>query len=322
MPRNEQGVYRLPPGNPVVSDTLITTTWANPTMSDLGNEITNSLPRSGVAPMTGPLILNGNAVGQYEAVALGQVVTIFDEQFENEYKPQFEEYVTACETSEANCAESEINTANCAQAAYNSAVTAGESEGNAADSAQDASDDADRAEAAADSIDLNIGITDTPDWVFDAELGCLADVSRASAQGYIAPSGNLEMMGANQLLATKATGGKVFEIYGAGENLLPSVNDLTSAGWAGTNVVTPFTGNFVEETTETDQHFLRTNTNNLDYVLGEPTTISMIVDLSFGRGLYSTSGNKAGAHLQIDENGQVLSVAEVGFLRGCFSWWP
>ena len=54
MPRNASGTYALPPGNPVVSQTPITTSWANPTMSDIGTEITNSLDRSGRGGMLGP----------------------------------------------------------------------------------------------------------------------------------------------------------------------------------------------------------------------------------------------------------------------------
>lgn len=57
MPRNSQGLYVLPSGNPVIPGTLIESGWANNTMSDVGDALTNSLPRNGVAPMTGPLIL-------------------------------------------------------------------------------------------------------------------------------------------------------------------------------------------------------------------------------------------------------------------------
>jgi len=37
MPRNSSGVYTLPAGNPVVTDTVIDVDWANPTMEDVGN---------------------------------------------------------------------------------------------------------------------------------------------------------------------------------------------------------------------------------------------------------------------------------------------
>jgi len=55
MPRNSAGVYTLPAGNPVVPNTLIESdNWANPTLSDIATEITNSLDRSGRGGMTGP----------------------------------------------------------------------------------------------------------------------------------------------------------------------------------------------------------------------------------------------------------------------------
>jgi microcystin-dependent protein len=73
MPRNSQGVYSLPAGNPVVDGTLIETTWANPTMSDIAAALTGSLPRDGSASMTGPLILNGNATLNLAAVPLQQL---------------------------------------------------------------------------------------------------------------------------------------------------------------------------------------------------------------------------------------------------------
>lgn len=51
MPRSS-GTYTLPAGNPVISDTLIDPAWANTTLSDIGNELTNSLPRDGTAAPT------------------------------------------------------------------------------------------------------------------------------------------------------------------------------------------------------------------------------------------------------------------------------
>jgi len=55
MPRDVAGVYSLPSSNPVVTLTPIQSSgWANPTMSDIGNEITNSLDRAGRGGMTGP----------------------------------------------------------------------------------------------------------------------------------------------------------------------------------------------------------------------------------------------------------------------------
>lgn len=55
MPRNGAGVYSLPAGNPVVTLTTISSTWANTTMSDIATALTQSLATTGVTPMTGPL---------------------------------------------------------------------------------------------------------------------------------------------------------------------------------------------------------------------------------------------------------------------------
>ena len=54
MPRNGSGVYTLPAGNPVVPDTTIDAAWANSTLEDIGNELTNSLSRTGAGGMLGP----------------------------------------------------------------------------------------------------------------------------------------------------------------------------------------------------------------------------------------------------------------------------
>lgn len=62
MPRNSSGTYTLPAGNPVVANTLIETNWANPTMSDLGAALTDSLDRNGRGAMLAPLLLAGGAV--------------------------------------------------------------------------------------------------------------------------------------------------------------------------------------------------------------------------------------------------------------------
>lgn len=54
--RDTQGNYSLyTPGNPVVSGTTISSTWANNTLGDIKSEITNSLDRSGRGGMWAPL---------------------------------------------------------------------------------------------------------------------------------------------------------------------------------------------------------------------------------------------------------------------------
>lgn len=57
MPRDANGNYVLPAENPVVSGTLITSTWANGTMPDIGSEIQDSLSRSGSGSMQAPLLI-------------------------------------------------------------------------------------------------------------------------------------------------------------------------------------------------------------------------------------------------------------------------
>lgn len=62
MPRDSNGTYSLPAGNPVVTLTPISSTWANTTLDDIGNALTDSLDRAGSGPMTGQLKLaNGTA---------------------------------------------------------------------------------------------------------------------------------------------------------------------------------------------------------------------------------------------------------------------
>lgn len=55
MPRDASGNYTLPSGNPVVTGTTISSTWANNTMNDLATEMQDSLSRSGNGGMLVPL---------------------------------------------------------------------------------------------------------------------------------------------------------------------------------------------------------------------------------------------------------------------------
>lgn len=61
MPRNGSGTYTPTAGNPVVTDTTISSTWANALVNDLANEVTASLDRNGRGGMLAPLrLVNGN----------------------------------------------------------------------------------------------------------------------------------------------------------------------------------------------------------------------------------------------------------------------
>lgn len=64
MPRNSSGTYSLyTPGNPVVTSTVISSTWANNTLADLASALTDSLSRTGDGGMQAPLELDDGAVG-------------------------------------------------------------------------------------------------------------------------------------------------------------------------------------------------------------------------------------------------------------------
>lgn len=63
MPRNASGTYTLPSGNPVVAGTTIEASWANTTLSDVANELTNSLSRTGAGGMLAPFRLFDGTLG-------------------------------------------------------------------------------------------------------------------------------------------------------------------------------------------------------------------------------------------------------------------
>jgi hypothetical protein len=54
MPRDSSGVYTLAAGNPVVTGTVISSSWANPTMNDIAEALTDSLSRTGNGGMLVP----------------------------------------------------------------------------------------------------------------------------------------------------------------------------------------------------------------------------------------------------------------------------
>lgn len=62
MSRNGSGTYSLPAGNPVVTGTTITTTWANTTLSDISSALTGSVAADGQTPMSGSLNMANNKV--------------------------------------------------------------------------------------------------------------------------------------------------------------------------------------------------------------------------------------------------------------------
>lgn len=54
MPRDVNGNFTLVAGNPVIAGTAITAAWANPTLSDVANSLTDSLDRNGNGGMLAP----------------------------------------------------------------------------------------------------------------------------------------------------------------------------------------------------------------------------------------------------------------------------
>ena len=62
MSRNGSGTYTLPAGNPVVSGSIITTSWANTTLNNIASALTQSVASDGQTPMTGSLNMNSNSI--------------------------------------------------------------------------------------------------------------------------------------------------------------------------------------------------------------------------------------------------------------------
>jgi len=75
MSRNGSGTYTLPAGNPVVTGTTIASTWANSTLSDIQNALTQSIAADGQTPITGALQMGNNKVTNMgTATAAGDAV--------------------------------------------------------------------------------------------------------------------------------------------------------------------------------------------------------------------------------------------------------
>ena len=84
MSRNGSGTYTLPAGNPVVTGTTISSTWANNTLSDIATALTGSLAADGQTTATGALNMGtqkitnmGAATVPGDAVELAQFLAAF-----------------------------------------------------------------------------------------------------------------------------------------------------------------------------------------------------------------------------------------------------
>ncbi len=75
MPRNGSSVYSLPAGNPVIAGTVIATTWANTTLTDIATALTNSLSTDG---STASVSLSGKTMsgGTFSGPAVTGVLTL------------------------------------------------------------------------------------------------------------------------------------------------------------------------------------------------------------------------------------------------------
>jgi hypothetical protein len=62
MSRNGSGTFNLTAGNPVTTGTTISSTWANNTLSDIANALTQSISADGQTTITGPLVGLDNTV--------------------------------------------------------------------------------------------------------------------------------------------------------------------------------------------------------------------------------------------------------------------
>lgn len=62
MSRNGSGTYSLPTGNPVVTGTTISSTWANTTLADIANALTGSLAADGQTTASGSLNMGTNKI--------------------------------------------------------------------------------------------------------------------------------------------------------------------------------------------------------------------------------------------------------------------
>jgi hypothetical protein len=77
MSRNGSGTYTLPAGNPVVTGTTISSTWANNTLTDISTALTNSIASDGQTPITGNLQMGANRItGLADGIAATDATTL------------------------------------------------------------------------------------------------------------------------------------------------------------------------------------------------------------------------------------------------------
>lgn len=77
MSRNGSGTYTLPAGNPVVTGTTISSTWANTTLTNIASALTDSLAADGQTTATGNLKMGNNRItGMADGIASTDAATV------------------------------------------------------------------------------------------------------------------------------------------------------------------------------------------------------------------------------------------------------
>ena len=77
MSRNGSGTYTLPAGNPVVTGTTITASWANTSLSDIAAALTQSVAADGQTPMSGALNMTNNLIENVaDAISVGDAASV------------------------------------------------------------------------------------------------------------------------------------------------------------------------------------------------------------------------------------------------------
>ena len=77
MSRNGSGIYTLVTGNPVITGTTISSTWANNTLTDIATALTGSLAADGQTTATGNLKMGSNRItGLADGIASTDAATV------------------------------------------------------------------------------------------------------------------------------------------------------------------------------------------------------------------------------------------------------
>lgn len=106
MSRNGSGTYSLPAGNPVVSGTVITTTWANTTLSDIATALTNSITKNGETTPTANL-----PMGTYKHTGVATATALTDYARADQVQNSTLQYLTSVSGSDTITANAAITPA-------------------------------------------------------------------------------------------------------------------------------------------------------------------------------------------------------------------